>query len=173
QVVSNLYRTGRTRLRSPPGAFERRGSGQTESRSALGGIWPGRGLRADAAIRSRRGPRGGSYNSRRAIGLPRSSILGSVPKPRIMPLATFSPLVVLSALTLIATVAAAFAVARAANRRSRRGARARELALASRFTGYLESRTPAAELRRASNEVDDAAFWTALETYAARLSRPE
>jgi HEAT repeats len=80
---------------------------------------------------------------------------------------------VLSAMTLLATVAASFAVARAAGRRARLGARARERALTSSFQGYLEWRTDGRDLRQASNAADESAFWTALETYAARLSRSE
>jgi hypothetical protein len=79
----------------------------------------------------------------------------------------------LSVLTLTATIATAFAVARAGGRRSRMGARARERALMSSFQGYLESRTGERELRSASKASDGPAFWTALETYAARLSRAE
>jgi hypothetical protein len=84
-----------------------------------------------------------------------------------------SPIVFLSGLVIVAAIVGAFAIARTAGRRSRLGAHARERALMSSFQGYLEARTGSDELRRASNAVEGPAFWTALETYAARLTRSD
>jgi HEAT repeat protein len=85
-----------------------------------------------------------------------------------LPAIDFSELL-LATVTMLAVIAAAFAIVGGHRRRLRQDARRHARVLERQFAEFLAGRTKAESLRAATERADSGAFWTAVETFALGL----